>query len=114
MSLKNKRDFRQEKRTARRRGETDSGSSSGDAKRNRDRRAHENKNGKIPAGKELHHTGRGGSGSTKVISKSANRADGGRKGNRAGKATGGKIGNKAGKASGGRISSRKGIPNKKK
>lgn len=112
--MASKRNFAQEKRTAKRRGETASGSSSGDAKRNRDRRAHESKNGKIPAGKELHHKGRGGSGSTKVISKKANRADGGRKGNKAGKATGGRIGNKAGKASGGRISSRKGIKNKKK
>lgn len=107
-----KRNFAQEKRTARRRGETDSGSSSGDAKRNRDRRAHESKNGKISAGKELHHTGRNGSGATKVISKKANRADGGRKGNKAGKAKGGRIGNRAGKAAGGRASSRKGIKNK--
>ena len=112
--MASRRNFAQEKRTARRRGETDSGSSSGDAKRNRDRRAHENKNGKIPAGKELHHTGRGGSGSTKVISKSANRADGGRKGDRKGKAAGGAKGNRKGKAEGGRRSSRKGIPNKKK
>jgi len=108
-----KRDYKQEKVTARRRKETDAGSSSGDAKRNRDRRKHEGKNGKIAAGKELHHSGRGGSGSTKVVSKEANRSDGGRKGSKAGKAKGGRIGNKAGKAAGGRKSSRKGIKNKK-
>lgn len=112
MADKKKRNFKQEKRTARKRGETGTGTNSPDAKRARDRRAHEKKNGKISKDKELHHKGRNGNGDTKVISKKTNRADGGRKGDKAGKATGGRIGNKAGKASGGRKSSRKGIPNK--
>lgn len=86
-----KRDYKQERRTAKRRGETGVGSKSGDARRHRDRRAHERKNGEIPAGKELHHKGRNGKGSTKVISKKANRADGGRKGDKKGKARGGRI-----------------------
>lgn len=89
-----KRDYKQERRTAIRRGETGVGSESGDARRHRDRRAHERKNGKIPAGKELDHRGRNGKGSTRVISKKANRADGGRKGSKAGKARGGRIGGK--------------------
>jgi hypothetical protein len=113
MTATNKRDYKQEKKTARRRGETDSGANSGDNKRNKDRAKHEKSNGKIAAGKELHHSGRGGSGSTSVISKSSNRADGGKKGNKAGKAAGGRKGNKAGKAAGGAKSSRKGVANKK-
>ena len=86
------RDYKQERKTAKKRGETGVGSKSGDARRHRDRRKHESTNGKIPQGKELHHSGRNGQGSTKVISKSANRADGGRKGNKAGKARGGRKG----------------------
>lgn len=50
-----KRNYKQERRTAKRRGETGVGSKSGDATRHRDRRAYEKRNGKIPAGKELHH-----------------------------------------------------------
>lgn len=91
---KKKRDYKQERKTAKARGETGVGSSSGDASRHRDRRAHEKKNGKIAADKELHHKGRNGKGSTKVISKKANRADGGRKGDKAGKAKGGRKGGK--------------------
>ena len=44
-----------------------------DAKRHKDRYAHEKKNGPIPKGMELHHTGRNATGKTKVIDKSANR-----------------------------------------
>jgi hypothetical protein len=84
------RDYKRERALAKKRGETGVGSKSGDAKRHRDRRAHEKKNGKIASDKELHHSGRNGSGKTKVISKKANRADGGRKGNKAGKARGGR------------------------
>ena len=87
-----KRNYKQERKTAIARGETGVGSKSGDARRHRDRRAHESKNGKIPAGKELDHKGRNGKGATRVISKSANRADGGRKGSKAGKAAGGRKG----------------------
>lgn len=90
-----KRNYKQERRTAKARGETGVGSSSGDARRHRDRRAHEKKNGKIPAGKELDHKGRNGTGSTRVISKKANRSDGGRKGDRKGKAAGGRKGGRS-------------------
>lgn len=113
MTASSKRDYKQEKKTAVARKETRNGSSSGDAKRNKDRRAHEKKNGKIASDKELDHAGKNGSGKTRVVSKKANRADGGRKGNKAGKAAGGRKGNKAGKAAGGRASSRKGIKDKK-
>ena len=87
---KKKRNYKQERRTAIARGETGVGSNSGDAKRHRDRRAHEKKNGKISKGKELDHPKGKASGPTRVISKSANRADGGRRGNKAGKAAGGR------------------------
>lgn len=89
-----KRDYKQERRTAIARGETGVGSKSGDARRHKDRRAHEKKNGKIGPGKELDHRGRNGTGSTRVLSKKENRADGGRKGSKAGKARGGRKGGK--------------------
>lgn len=94
MTDKNKRDYKQERKTAIKRKETGVGSESGDARRHRDRRAHESKNGKIPADKELDHKGRNGKGSTRVISKKANRADGGRKGDKSGKASGGRMSTK--------------------
>lgn len=87
-----KRDYKQERKTAKKRGETGVGSKSGDATRHRDRRAHEKKNGKIGSGKELHHTKKGAKGSTKVISKKSNRSMGGKTGNRKGKASGGRKG----------------------
>jgi hypothetical protein len=85
-----KRNYKQERRTAKKRGETGVGSKSGDARRHRDRRAHEKRNGKIPAGKELDHSGRNGTGDTRVISRKANRSDGGKKGDKKGKAAGGR------------------------
>ncbi len=90
-----KRNYKQERKTAIARGETSVGSSSGDASRHRDRRAYESKNGDIPAGKELHHKGKNGKGKTKVISRKANRADGGKKGSKAGKSKGGRKGGKS-------------------
>jgi hypothetical protein len=87
-----KRDYKQERRTAKKRGETGVGSKSGDATRHRDRREHEKKNGKISKDKELHHPAGKAKGKTKVISKKANRSDGGKKGNRTGKAAGGRKG----------------------
>ncbi len=89
-ATKKKRNYKQERRTAIKRGETGVGSKSGDATRHRDRRAHEAKNGKIAKDKELHHPAGKAKGKTKVISKKANRQDGGRKGNKAGKAAGGR------------------------
>jgi len=71
------RDYKQERRTAIKRKETGCGSKSGDATRHRDRRAYEKKNGKIPKGKELHHTKKGAKGKTRVISKKRNRSEGG-------------------------------------
>ncbi len=71
------RDYKQERRTAKKRGETGVGSKSGDATRHRDRRAYEKKNGKIPKDKELHHTKKRAKGKTRVISKKSNRSKGG-------------------------------------
>lgn len=96
---KRKRDYKQERRTAIRRGETGVGSNSGDAKRHRARRAMEKKVGKAAIkGKDVHHkrpikSGGGNStGNLGVKSKSSNRAHGGRIGNKAGKAAGGRKG----------------------
>jgi len=90
-----KRDYKQERRTAIKRGETGVGSKSGDAKRHRDRRAHEKKNGPISKDKELHHPSGKANGKTKVISKKANRSDGGKKGDKKGKAVGGRKGGRS-------------------
>lgn len=94
-----KRNYKQERRTAKRRGETGVGSSSGDAKRHRARRAMEKKVGKAKLrGKDVHHkrpvkSGGGNSGSNLALaSRKSNRAAGGRIGNRAGKAAGGRKG----------------------
>ena len=63
-----------------------------DAKRHRDKYNDEKKNGKAPAGKEKGH-GKGGVRKTSKVknqSIKSNRAEGGRKGNKAGKARGGR------------------------
>ena len=105
------RDYDQEQRTARKRGERQGGSNTPDARRKRDRRKVEKKKS-IGKNQEVDHKKKGARGGTQVISKSKNRSKGGKIGNKKGKAAGGRKGNKAGKAAGGRASSRKGIKNK--
>jgi hypothetical protein len=90
-----KRDYAQERKTAIARGETGSGSSSGDAKRHRARRVAEKKFGKKAIqGKDVDHKNpvkSGGSNSSdnlRVRSVKENRSDGGKIGNAAGKASG--------------------------
>ncbi len=92
-----KRNYKQERKTAKRRGETGVGSKSGDAKRHRARRAVGKKRGTAAiAGKDVHHkkpVKRGGGNSTKnlaVMSRRKNRSDGGKIGSRKGKARGGR------------------------
>lgn len=90
------RDYKQERKTAKRRGETGKGSKSGDATRHRARRAYEKKNGDTPAGYEIDHKRpikSGGSNSESNLRRrkvSDNRSAGGKIGNRKGKARGGK------------------------
>jgi hypothetical protein len=93
-----KRDYKQERKTAKKRGETGVGSKSGDATRHRARRkAAKTQN---VAGKDVHHKKplkSGGSNSKsnlKAVSKSKNRSAGGKAGNRKGKAAGGRKGKK--------------------
>ena len=89
-----KRDYAQERRTARRRGETGAGSSSGDARRHRARRKmlRTVKNKTKYRNKDVDHrkpVKSGGSNSRKNLrwaSRSANRSKGGKIGNRRGKA----------------------------
>lgn len=95
-----KRDYKQERKTAKARGETGVGKKSGDAKRHRARRKYEKENGEIPAGKDLDHKTpiREGGGNSKsnlrVRDASENRSDGGKSGSRKGKARGGRKGKK--------------------
>lgn len=90
------RDYKQERRTAKARGETGCGSKSGDATRHRARRAYEKQNGAVPKGKEIDHKrslksgGGNASSNLRTRSVSANRSAGGKAGNRAGKARGGR------------------------
>jgi len=92
-----KRNYKQERATAKKRGETGVGSSSGDATRHRARRKIAKTSGfsKI-RGKDVDHRTSiksGGSNSRsnlRIRSKSANRAAGGRVGSKAGKASGGR------------------------
>lgn len=88
-----KRDYKQERKTAKRRGETGRGSSSGDAKRHRARNKVIRERGEAAVrGKDVDHkrpikNGGGNSSSNlRVRDRSSNRAAGGRSGNRAGKA----------------------------
>ncbi len=90
------RDFKQERKTAKKRGETGNGSGSGDATRHRARRKFEKENGKVGAGKEVDHKktlkSGGGNGKANLRARTvkANRAAGGRAGSKAGKRAGGK------------------------
>ena len=95
-----KRNYKQELKTARRRGETARGSKSTDVKRHK-ARAKVLKKRTVAAGKEVHHKRpikSGGSNKSKnlrAISRSKNRSHGGKIGNRKGKAAGGRKGGKA-------------------
>jgi len=88
------RNYKQERKTAKKRGETGVGSKSGDATRHRARR----KVAKTTsvAGKDVHHK-KGMSNkrsNLKAISIKKNRSAGGKAGNRKGKAAGGRKGKK--------------------
>lgn len=92
-----KRDYKQERVTAKKRGETGVGSESKDATRHRDRRKLEKKIGrKLTSDETVDHKKplkSGGSSSPKnlrVRSYSDNSRDGGKMGNKAGKSKGGK------------------------
>lgn len=95
-----KRNYKQERRTAKKRGETGQGSKSGDAKRHRARRAalKRSKNPSAHKNQDLDHKKplkSGGSNSaknTRWSSKKSNRSRGGKIGNKAGKSRGGKKG----------------------
>ena len=94
------RDYKQERRTAKARGETGVGSESGDAKRHRARRALEKKRGKKLGAKEAGHKkplSKGGSNSSSNVRAQDAKSN---------KSEGGKIGNRKGKAAGGRKSKR--------
>ena len=94
------RDYKQESKTAKKRGETGSGSKSGDATRHRARRKVIKADGPIPAGVEVDHKkplksgGSNGKSNLRKRAASANKSAGGKSGNKAGKAAGGKIGGK--------------------
>jgi hypothetical protein len=95
------RDYKQERRTAKKRGETASGSSSGDAKRHRARRILE-KEGRVSKGdgkvidhkKPIKSGGSNSRSNLRVKTLSANASHGGKIGNRKGKASGGRKGKK--------------------
>lgn len=89
------RNYEQERKTAKSRGETGAGSKSGDAQRHRARRILENKLGKAALrGKDVDHIRPLASGGTTSPSNlrtrtvHSNRSAGGKSGNRAGKAQG--------------------------
>lgn len=91
------RDYKQERRTAKRRGETGVGSKSGDATRHRARRTVAKNRGKAAVkGKDVHHKktlksgGSNKASNLAVSSRRSNRSAGGRAGSRAGKARGGR------------------------
>lgn len=94
-----KRDYKQERKTAKKRGETGVGSKSSDAKAHRARRKLE-KEGKVKKGdgKDVDHKKPQKSGGSnkrsnlRVKSKSSNRSHGGKIGNKAGKAAGARKG----------------------
>lgn len=97
---KKPRDFQQERKTAKKRGETGVGSKSGDSTRHRARRKFEKENGKVGAGKEVDHKktlkSGGGNGKANLRARTvkSNRAAGGKAGSKAGKAAGGRKGAK--------------------
>lgn len=86
MPMKN-RDYKREYQLQKRRGESGTGSDSGNAKRHRARRKYESENGKLPSNKELDHKkplkdgGSNSESNTRVRDKSANRSHGGKIGN---------------------------------
>jgi hypothetical protein len=86
-----KRNYKQEKKTAKARGDNE-----GDRRRSKDRRKWKKANGKtrVPKGKNLDHPKKGAKGRPKLKSSRANKAHGGRIGNRNGKSAGGKKGGK--------------------
>ena len=83
------RNYKRERQLAKRRGETGVGSDSGDAKRHRARRAYIKKNGALPEGVDVDHKRtikQGGSNkpsNLRARPSRANKAAGGRAGNRA-------------------------------
>lgn len=95
-----KRDYKQERRTAIKRGETGVGKDSGDNVRHKARRKVEKEDGPVPKGREVGHKRAiksGGSNSksnlrTEPVSR--NRSNGGKSGSKAGKAAGGRKGGK--------------------
>lgn len=96
-----KRDYKQERKTAKKRGETGVGSKSKDATRHRARRALEKKLGKklspnqhVDHKKSLKSGGSNSTSNLRVRSAKSNCSAGGKSGNRAGKAAGGRKGKK--------------------
>lgn len=92
------RNYKQERKTAKARGETGKGSDSGDAKRHRARRKVEKKTGKLSSDQHVDHKrkvkdgGGNGDGNLRVISASKNMSDGGKSGSKKGKSKGGRKG----------------------
>lgn len=96
------RDYKQERKTAKARGETGVGSKSGDATRHRARRQKEKELGrKLRADEHVHHKNKlkdGGSNSSTnlaVTPASKNMSDGGKSGSSKGKAAGARKGHKS-------------------
>ena len=96
------RDYKQERKTAIKRGETGVGSNSSDAKRHRARRKKEKEIGhKLRPDQLVDHKrkvkdgGSNASSNLRVISAKTNTSDGGRNGNRAGKAAGARKANRS-------------------
>lgn len=93
------RDYKQENKTAKKRGETGKGKKSGDATRHRARLKLEKKLGrKLRKGEHAGHgkgkLGNSGNTKTRVEKASKNMSKGGKSGNRKGKARGGRKGKK--------------------
>lgn len=92
-----KRNYKQENKTAKNRGETGAGSKSGDATRHR-ARLKAKKAGMKVAGKDVGHKkslksgGSNSKGNLRTESVKANRSNGGKSGNKKGKAAGGRKG----------------------
>lgn len=97
-----KRDYTQERKTAKKRGETGVGSKSGDATRHRARRKLENE-GRVKKGdgkhvdhkKTLKSGGSNSKSNLRVRNASKNMSAGGKSGNKAGKAAGGRKGKRS-------------------
>ena len=96
------RDYKQERKTAKKRGETGAGSKSGDATRHRARREVEKKRGsKLPTNVHVDHKkplkdgGSNSSSNLRTRSASSNMSAGGKSGSSAGKAAGARKGHKS-------------------